>query len=92
MHAGEDLEEQDAPLEHLMQQRLHFCGTAVRSDMMCCCLQNEPGAISLGFVHVGQDLEEQEELLECLLAFFTQYLLADDNITCIKSGAPLSLL
>ena len=42
--------------------------------------------MSLGFVHVGQDLEEQEELLECLLAFFTHYLLADDAITCIKSG------
>lgn len=50
------------------------------------CLQGEAGAVSLGFVHVGQDLEEQEELLECLLAFFTQYLLADDAITCIKSG------
>lgn len=50
------------------------------------CLQGEAGAVSLGFVHVGQDLEEQEELLECLLAVFTQYLLADDAITCIKSG------
>lgn len=50
------------------------------------CLQGEAGAVSLGFVHVGQDLEEQEELLECLLAFFTQYLLADDDITCIMSG------
>ena len=47
--------------------------------------------MSLCFVHVGQDLEEQEELLECLLAFFTQYLLADDDITCLKSGVPLHL-
>jgi hypothetical protein len=57
------------------------------------CWQGEAGAVSLGFVHVGQDLEEQEELLECLLAFFTQYLLADDSITCIQSGrrsAPLA--
>ncbi len=45
--------------------------------------------MSLCFVHVGQDLEEQEELLECLLAFFTQYLLADDDITCLKLGMPL---
>ncbi len=45
--------------------------------------------MSLCFVHVGQDLEEQEELLECLLAFFTQYLLADDDITCLKSGTAL---
>ena len=46
--------------------------------------------MSLCFVHVAQDLDEQEELLECLLAYFTQYLLADDDITCMKSGNPLS--
>ncbi len=54
-------------------------------------LQDEPGAVSLCCVHVGQDLEEQEELLECLLAFFTQYLLANDDITCLKAGTPLSI-
>lgn len=52
--------------------------------------QGELGAVSLSFVHMGQDLEEQEELLECLLAFFTQYLLADDEVTCMKSGMPPS--
>ena len=46
--------------------------------------------MSLSFVHVGQDLEEQEELLECLLAYFTQYLLADDDVTCMMSGTPPS--
>ena len=49
-------------------------------------MQAEPGAASLGFINVGQDLEEQQELLECLLAFYTQYLLADDSITCLRSG------
>ena len=38
------------------------------------------------FVHVGRDLEEQRELLECLLAFFLQYLLADDSITNLLCG------
>ena len=42
----------------------------------------------MGFVHVGQDLEEQEELLECLLAFYMQYLLATDAVTCINLGMP----
>lgn len=37
-------------------------------------------------VHVGRDLEEQQELLECMLAFFLQYLLADDDVTCLLSG------
>ena len=40
----------------------------------------------MGFIHVGQDLEEQQELLECLLAFYMQYLLANDAVTCITSG------
>ena len=40
----------------------------------------------MGFIHVGQDLEEQQELLECLLAFYMQYLLANDAVTCIQSG------
>lgn len=40
----------------------------------------------MGFIHVGQDLEEQQELLECLLAFYMQYLLANDAVTCIKTG------
>ena len=42
--------------------------------------------MSVGFIHVGQDLDEQQELLECLLAFYMQYLLANDAVTCITSG------
>lgn len=44
----------------------------------------------LGFVHVGQDLEEQQELVECLLAFFLHFLLADDAISCLLPGVWLS--
>ena len=37
-------------------------------------------------MHVGLDLEEQQELLECLLAFVLQFLLADDTVTCLLPG------
>ena len=43
-------------------------------------------AVELAFVHVGQDLEEQQELLECLLAFVLQFLLADDDVACLLPG------
>ena len=38
-------------------------------------------------MHVGLDLEEQQELLECLLAFVLQFLLADDAVTCLLPGS-----
>ncbi|CAL8465602.1 g5138 [Coccomyxa elongata] len=53
--------------------------------------QADAGAIELAFVHVGRDLEEQQELLECLLAFVLQFLLADDTVTCLlPGGLPLA--
>jgi hypothetical protein len=49
-------------------------------------LQGDASAAEFAFVHVGRDLEEQQELLECLLAFFLQYLLADDGISSLLAG------
>ena len=55
-------------------------------------LQEVAGGVGLAFVHVGQDLEEQQELVECLLAFFLHFLLADDAISCLLPGeAPVLL-
>ncbi|BDA51454.1 probable phthiocerol synthesis polyketide synthase type I PpsA at C-terminar half [Coccomyxa sp. Obi] len=53
--------------------------------------QGDAAAVELAFVHVGRDLEEQQELLECLLAFVLQFLLADDTVTCLlPGGLPLA--
>ncbi len=49
-------------------------------------MQGDAKAVELAFVHVGQDLEEQQELLECLLAFVLQLLLADDDVACLLPG------
>lgn len=55
----------------------------MRSRRAACA---QRGRLALALAVVQGDLEEAPEVVECLLAFYFHYLLADDRVTSVSQG------
>ena len=76
--------------EHACSMRPLHCSAAKLEDShdmrsrRAACAQR--GRLALALAVVQGDLEEAPEVVECLLAFYFHYLLADDRVTSVSQG------
>ena len=85
-----DIKASDSVCKHACSMRPLHCSAAKLEDSHdmrstgAVCAQR--GRLALALAVVQGDLEEAPEVVECLLAFYFHYLLADDRVTSVSQG------